>query len=104
MISEILLDYKMQLPGSEHEICNRFLYHAENSYQFLKDVNDEKIAMFLDAYSILANTMERMFKGVAIELQKLYPNQNIVCEDININHSFKKYAQSINRIIPIAKK
>lgn len=101
MVSKNLAEYKVYI-GSE-QVSNRFLFHAEDSVPLLRAVFERKVPMFSDAYSILANTMERMFKGVAIELQKLYPENHIVFGDIDRNHQFKQYAQVVNKYIPIAK-
>ena len=101
MLSREVSNFEVKIPGGTQTVQNRFLWHAEDAFATLKAINDKQIPMFSDAYSILANTFERMYKGFAIELAKLYP-EIVIPEDIDKNHAFQNYASLVNRYIPIA--
>ena len=101
MLSKDISNFEVKIPGGTQMVQNRFLWHAEDSFAILRAVNDKQVPMFSDAYSMLANTFERMYKGFAIELAKLYPEITIP-SDIDKNHTFQNYASLVNRYIPIA--
>lgn len=104
MISNDVHNFEVQIPYGHQVISNRMVWHSENSYEFLKSVYNKEIPMFSDAYSILANTMERLYKGIAIELQKLNPNDNfgIMDKRFNTDHNFDFYVRKVAKYIPLA--
>lgn len=99
MISENVFDFKVNV-GSQ-PVNNRYLWHAENSMPILTAINEGSVPFFCDAYSILANTFERMYKGVMIELGKVRTGI-IFPLDFDRNHHFNDTVRTVNRYIPIA--
>lgn len=99
MISKEVFDFAMNI-GTQ-PVNNRYLWHAENSIPVLTLVNDGTVPFFSDAYSILANTLERIYKGVLIELAKIRPSITFP-DDFDSNHHFNDTARIVNQYIPIA--
>lgn len=60
-------------PFGNSEFRNLNLYHAEESYKWLKKVYNKEIPFTSDIYSIFVNTLERFYKGI-IEVSILYSN------------------------------
>lgn len=100
MISREVANFTLTI-GNE-TVTNRFLWHAENTFPRLQEIYDDKSKFFCDAYSLLANTFERFYKGVSVELAKLYPEVYLP-DTIDNVHPFTAYAQIVNKYIPIAK-
>ena len=103
MISDNVFDFKITNPYGKENMYNKYLWHMEDSYKILKMINDKEIPYFCDAYSMLANSMERLYKGILIELKKINPNDEIDISDIDIGHKFSKYVRMVNKYIPISK-
>lgn len=102
MISNQIMDYSIKIPYGKEIIFNSYIYHMEDTYKILEKINKEEIPFFSDAYSLLANTMERFYKGLAIELQKLHPDVNMHLENIAESHYFKIDAAKVNKFLPLS--
>lgn len=102
MISNQIMDYSIKIPYGKEIIFNSYIYHMEDTYKILEKINKEEIPFFSDAYSLLANTMERFYKGLAIELQKLHPDVNMHLENITESHYFKIDAAKVNKFLPLS--
>lgn len=102
MISNVCTDFTVTIPGSDTVVNNMYLWHSEEDYKLLKHIYNHKELFTSGIYAMLANTFERMYKGFAIELQKLFPNESIVPNDIECGHYITPIAQKVNRFCPIA--
>lgn len=53
---------------------NNYFYHAEETWDRLKNIRDGKVSYISDDYSVLVNTLERYYKGM---VQSCHENTNI---------------------------
>ncbi len=103
MQCEPLIDYELPNPYGSTTFNNANLYHAEDNMKFLKGVYSGQIPMFSSAYSILANTIEQMYKGVYIELYKMYPKEVKKASEYEFSHShsYDGMVSKIQRFMPV---
>lgn len=103
MQCEPLIDYELPNPYGSTTFNNANLYHAEDNMDFLKNVYNKKIPMFSSAYSILANTMEQIYKGVYIELYKMYPKQVKKASEYEFSHihAYDGMIAKIQKFMPV---
>lgn len=90
-------------PYGTTKVGNKYLYHEEDCFPLLRAIFEGKVPYTSDAYSLLANSMERFYKGILIELSKIYSEDIIVPINIDASHRFTGIIQEINKKIPISK-
>ena len=71
MISKNKFSFCVQNPFGNMIIDNEYIWHMENTFHFLDNIYNKRCDFFCDAYSLLANSMERLYKGIIIELAKI---------------------------------
>lgn len=89
-------------PFGTTTFSNRFLIHEEDSFPLLQAIYRGKAPFTSDAYSMLANTMERFYKGILLELQLMYPDKVVVPNDLNSTHRFTHIIAQVNKHLPIS--
>lgn len=103
MISKNKFSFCVQNPFGNMIIDNEYIWHMENTFPILDNIYNKRCDFFCDAYSLLANSMERLYKGIIIELAKIHPEDNINLSNINIGHKFQIYVRMVNQYLPISK-
>lgn len=106
MISNEMFNYEVSV-GSQ-KVQNQPLWYSEDTRNFLTAVYNKDIPMFSAAYSHLAYAFEQLYKGVCAELQKLYPDNEVIPVPkldargkVMFPHDAAPYAKAINRYIPL---
>lgn len=102
MISKnMLLKEPLFNPFGDTEFCNLYTYHAEDSYKQLKLIYNKKIAFCSDNYAMLANTFERMYKGIIEEYINICP-EYVPTAGMMDTHQLHLLAQEVHvNIFPI---
>lgn len=82
---------------------NKYLQKNYESFSRLKKIYEGEIAYVSDDYPVLINCLERLYKGIAKELQAIYPDKfNFTDDDYKMGHKFTHFARAINKIIPLS--
>lgn len=92
----------MKLPNND----NAYLVRAAKAMDRLTKIYDHDIEYTPDDYPILINTFERFYKGIFIELRKMYPDNphfKVSDEEICSNHKFSWLVTKINRVLPVSR-
>lgn len=103
MQSDGTIDLMVKNPHGTTYLNNPYSYHAEDNMPFLKDVYNQKIPMFSQAYAILANTIEQFYKGIYIELRKINPKVPPAKDAEFHAHHFDNFVKKIHSVMPVSK-
>ena len=90
-------------PFGNTKLSNLFIIHEEDSYPLLKAVYEGTAPYTSDAYGMLSNSLERLYKGILLELQQIYPEEIVIPRDIEKTHTYTRIAIQINKYLPISK-